>query len=114
MLTIRACTKCSMLPLPTSDAMSALCRYVQECKNPSNGGLPKSLRYVGSMVADVHRTILYGGIFMYPADRKATKGKLRLLYEVCVPWPPPPAAMAPPHMQLRLRTDQHWTLRKCM
>ena len=41
-----------------------------------------SLRYVGSMVADVHRTLLYGGIFMYPADRQATKGKLRLLYEV--------------------------------
>ena len=59
------------------------CRYVQECKNPSNGGPPKSLRYVGSMVADVHRTILYGGIFMYPADRNATNGKLRLLYEVC-------------------------------
>lgn len=37
---------------------------------------------MGSMVADVHRTLLYGGIFMYPADRKATKGKLRLLYEV--------------------------------
>ena len=58
------------------------CRYVQECKTPSNGRLPMSLRYVGSMVADVHRTLLYGGIFMYPADRKATQGKLRLLYEV--------------------------------
>ena len=35
-------------------------------------GLPKpySLRYVGSMVADVHRTLLYGGVFMYPADKK--------------------------------------------
>ena len=64
--------------------MSTVCRYVHDCKNPSNGGSPKSLRYVGSMVADVHRTILYGGIFMYPADHKATKGKLRLLYEVCV------------------------------
>ena len=50
---------------------------------PSNGA-PKSLRYVGSMVADVHRTILYGGIFMYPADRVATSGKLRLLYEVSI------------------------------
>jgi len=38
-------------------------------------------RYVGSMVADVHRTILYGGIFIYPADKKSTKGKLRVLYE---------------------------------
>lgn len=38
-------------------------------------------RYVGSMVADIHRTILYGGIYLYPADVKSPKGKLRLLYE---------------------------------
>lgn len=38
-------------------------------------------RYVGSMVADIHRTILYGGIYLYPADAKSPKGKLRLLYE---------------------------------
>jgi len=38
-------------------------------------------RYVGSMVADVHRTLLYGGVFGYPADTKNTSGKLRLLYE---------------------------------
>lgn len=57
------------------------CRYVRECKYPSDGP-PKSLRYVGSMVADVHRTILYGGLFLYPADSKTTSGKLRLLYEV--------------------------------
>merc|ERR1712013_704820 len=42
---------------------------------------PYSLRYVGSMVSDVHRTLLYGGIFMYPADKKSKNGKLRLLYE---------------------------------
>jgi len=42
---------------------------------------PYSARYVGSMVSDVHRTILYGGIFLYPADSKAEKGKLRILYE---------------------------------
>ena len=41
-------------------------------------------RYIGSMVADVHRTLLYGGIFCYPADKKNPKGKLRLLYE-CFP-----------------------------
>lgn len=40
-----------------------------------------SLRYIGSLVADFHRTLLYGGIFMYPADSKSPKGKLRLLYE---------------------------------
>jgi fructose-1,6-bisphosphatase I len=42
---------------------------------------PYSARYVGSMVADIHRTILYGGIYLYPADKKSPKGKLRLLYE---------------------------------
>ncbi|GMI38583.1 hypothetical protein TeGR_g5592, partial [Tetraparma gracilis] len=40
-----------------------------------------SARYVGSMVADVHRTLLYGGVFLYPADKKSKKGKLRILYE---------------------------------
>ncbi len=40
-----------------------------------------SLRYVGSMVGDVHRTLLKGGIFLYPADTKHPDGKLRLLYE---------------------------------
>jgi len=38
-------------------------------------------RYIGSMVADVHRTLLKGGIFMYPSTEKALNGKLRLLYE---------------------------------
>jgi len=38
-------------------------------------------RYVGSMVADIHRTLLYGGIFIYPGDKRNPKGKLRLMYE---------------------------------
>jgi fructose-1,6-bisphosphatase I len=45
---------------------------------------PYSLRYIGSLVADIHRTLMYGGIFMYPVDLKDPKkptGKLRLLYE---------------------------------
>lgn len=41
----------------------------------------RMLRYVGSMVADVHRTICMGGIFMYPATTKNPDGKLRILYE---------------------------------
>ncbi|HEY0810952.1 MAG TPA: class 1 fructose-bisphosphatase, partial [Longimicrobiales bacterium] len=45
---------------------------------------PFSSRYIGSLVADVHRTLLYGGIFMYPGDSKNPRGKLRLLYE-CAP-----------------------------
>jgi len=42
---------------------------------------PYASRYVGSLVADAHRTLLKGGIFAYPADRKSSTGKLRLLYE---------------------------------
>jgi fructose-1,6-bisphosphatase I len=38
-------------------------------------------RYIGSFVADIHRTLLQGGLFMYPADSKSPQGKLRLLYE---------------------------------
>jgi fructose-1,6-bisphosphatase I len=41
-------------------------------------------RYIGSMVADVHRTLLYGGMFCYPSDKKNIDGKLRLIYE-CFP-----------------------------
>merc|ERR1719225_1023781 len=44
-------------------------------------GKQYSLRYIGSMVGDVHRTLLYGGVFAYPADTKNKNGKLRLLYE---------------------------------
>ena len=44
----------------------------------------KGLRYIGSMVGDMHRTLLKGGIFMYPASTSNKQGKLRLLYE-CIP-----------------------------
>jgi len=56
-------------------------KYVEKIKNPTNDKEIYSQRYVGSMVADVHRTILYGGIFMYPSDSRTKDGKLRLLYE---------------------------------
>jgi fructose-1,6-bisphosphatase I len=42
---------------------------------------PYTSRYVGSLVADFHRNLLYGGIFIYPADEKNKNGKLRLMYE---------------------------------
>jgi len=42
---------------------------------------PYSARYVGSLVADFHRNLLYGGIFLYPAGRRSPQGKLRVLYE---------------------------------
>ena len=50
--------------------------YINWCKENKYAA-----RYVGSMVSDVHRTILYGGIFVYPADKKSPNGKLRVLYE---------------------------------
>ena len=42
---------------------------------------PYSSRYIGSMVADIHRNLLYGGLFMYPSDSRNPHGKLRLQYE---------------------------------
>ena len=45
------------------------------------GGKPYGARYIGSLVADFHRTMLKGGIFLYPPTEKAPKGKLRLQYE---------------------------------
>jgi fructose-1,6-bisphosphatase I len=44
-------------------------------------GRPYSLRYIGTMVGDAHRTLMYGGIFAYPGDKKNPAGKLRLCYE---------------------------------
>ncbi|RLN70181.1 hypothetical protein BBJ28_00000268 [Nothophytophthora sp. Chile5] len=52
--------------------------FVDECKTKPT---PYNARYVGSMVSDVHRTILYGGIYLYPGSDKSKDGKLRLLYE---------------------------------
>lgn len=60
-------------------------KYFDSLKYPTQAdGKPYSARYIGSMVADAYRTLLYGGIFAYPADKKSPKGKLRILYE-CAP-----------------------------
>ena len=61
-------------------------KYITACqkKNRDNGG-PYTQRYIGSMVADVHRNLIKGGIFMYPGTTDKPKGKLRLLYE-CNPF----------------------------
>jgi fructose-1,6-bisphosphatase I len=57
-------------------------RYVDWLKmDDGPTGRPYSARYVGSLVADFHRNLLYGGIFLYPGDRKNRQGKLRVLYE---------------------------------
>ncbi|MFZ1291481.1 MAG: class 1 fructose-bisphosphatase [Melioribacteraceae bacterium] len=54
-------------------------KYIQDADN--RGRKPYSSRYIGSMVADIHRNMLYGGIFIYPADNLNPDGKLRLMYE---------------------------------
>ena len=51
-------------------------QYIAHLKNQSY-----SARYIGSLVSDFHRNLLKGGIFLYPADQKTGKGKLRLVYE---------------------------------
>ncbi len=50
-------------------------------KKGERGVAAKNARYVGSLVADFHRNLLSGGIFLYPADSQSPQGKLRLLYE---------------------------------
>ena len=61
-------------------------QYIDACqkKDDSTGG-PYSQRYTGSMVSDVHRNLLKGGIFMYPGTASKPGGKLRLMYE-CNPF----------------------------
>jgi fructose-1,6-bisphosphatase I len=56
-------------------------RVVSEFKGPDGSNRRKNARYIGSLVADFHRNLLAGGVFMYPADAQTPKGKLRLLYE---------------------------------
>ena len=57
-------------------------KYINYCKGEDKAtGRPYSSRYIGSFVADFHRNLLKGGIFIYPPTAKAPNGKLRLLYE---------------------------------
>lgn len=57
-------------------------KYIDHCINKlQDRPKPYSLRYIGSMVADIHRNLIKGGIFMYPISKKRPNGKLRLLYE---------------------------------
>lgn len=54
--------------------------YIKYCQMEENDR-PYTSRYIGSLVSDIHRNMLKGGIYIYPTSSKATKGKLRLLYE---------------------------------
>lgn len=61
------------------DGVKKYIKYCQEEDNATNR--PYSSRYIGSGVADIHRNLLKGGIYIYPTTTKSPKGKLRLLYE---------------------------------
>ncbi|MFD2698261.1 class 1 fructose-bisphosphatase [Mesonia sediminis] len=54
--------------------------YIKYCQ-AEEGDRPYTARYIGSLVSDFHRNMIKGGIYIYPKSKKATKGKLRLLYE---------------------------------
>jgi fructose-1,6-bisphosphatase I len=57
-------------------------KYIAYCQSLENDkGAPYSGRYIGSLVADFHRNLIKGGIYIYPATNTAPEGKLRLLYE---------------------------------
>ncbi len=58
-------------------------KFVNHILQSKEGRYEKTTtRYIGSLVSDFHRNLLYGGIFLYPANAKTGKGKLRLLYEL--------------------------------
>jgi fructose-1,6-bisphosphatase I len=57
-------------------------KYIKYCQEKdTNTGRPYASRYIGSLVSDFHRNLLKGGIFIYPENEAAPKGKLRLVYE---------------------------------
>ena len=62
-----------------SEGLKKYILHIQEVDPDSNR--PYSLRYIGSMVADFHRNLIKGGVFIYPASYKSPQGKLRLQYE---------------------------------
>jgi fructose-1,6-bisphosphatase I len=63
----------------SNDFPDGVQEYLRWTKTKEAGGY--TLRYIGSLVADFHRTLLRGGVFLYPPTTKAPEGKLRLLYE---------------------------------
>lgn len=56
-------------------------KAVNALKGADGKGPAKNARYIGSLVADFHRNLIAGGVFLYPGDSKSPRGKLRLLYE---------------------------------
>lgn len=62
-----------------SEGLKQFIKYCQ--KEDTETGRPYKARYIGSMVADIHRTLIKGGIFIYPSSKNYPSGKLRLMYE---------------------------------
>lgn len=61
-------------------------KYIQFCQEEDKAtSRPYSCRYIGSAVADIHRNLITGGVFIYPQTHSSPKGKLRVLYE-CNPF----------------------------
>jgi len=58
-----------------------MAQFLTNIKKPSKTGKAMKSRYVGTMVADVHRSLLYGGLYLYPGTKSNPTGKVRLLYE---------------------------------
>jgi fructose-1,6-bisphosphatase I len=57
-------------------------KYIKYCQEKDEAtGRPYKSRYIGSLVSDFHRNLLMGGVFMYPSNAMAPKGKLRIVYE---------------------------------
>ncbi len=64
------------------ECASGIAQYIQHCQSRENQtGMPYSGRYIGSLVADFHRNLIKGGIYIYPAVEASPEGRLRLLYE---------------------------------
>jgi fructose-1,6-bisphosphatase I len=61
------------------DVLKNYIRYLKATDKKTNR--PLNSRYIGSMVSDIHRNLLYGGIYLYPASSRTINGKLRLMYE---------------------------------
>ncbi len=68
-----------------NNCSSSIKKYISYCQQEdSSTNRPYSARYIGSLVADFHRNLIKGGIYLYPSNKKSPNGKLRLLYE-CSP-----------------------------
>lgn len=65
----------------TAKYVDGLKKYLDYCMEDNDKKSAMTHRYIGSMVADMHRTLIKGGVFFYPADSKNKNGKLRLQYE---------------------------------